>query len=160
MASSSSIAGSTRTWLPIDQLLRVPNTHLNHLQLLLISEGDTRNHRRYSYLSWQVTHPPIAVAWADGQWYEFHHSLTSRQPYHEGHHIEVYPTPIYPDTEDKSMPSIDVQIRSTQAIVEPSGPGSPHRERNSQQGTPIRTNANRSFAMSTQTLATTTEVIS
>src|SRR5216683_3889685 len=160
MASSSSIAGSTRTWLPIDQLLRVPNTHLNHLQLLLISEGDTRNHRRYSYLSWQVTHPPIAVAWADGQWYEFHHSLTSGQPYHEGRHIEVYPTPVYPDTEDESTPSIDVQIRSTQAIVEPSGPGSPHRERNDQQGTPIRTNVNCSFAMSTQTLAMTTEIIS
>src|SRR6266851_2465376 len=160
MASSSSIAGSNRTWLPIDQLLRVPDTHLHHPQLLLISEADTRNHRRYSYLSWQVTHPPTAVAWADDQWYEFYHSLTLGQPYHKGHHIEVYPTPTYPDTEDESAPSIDVQIRSTQAVIEPSGPGSPHRERNSQQGTLVRTNANHSFAMSTQTLAMMTEVIS
>ena len=53
-------------------------------------------------------HPPTAVAWADGQWYEFHHSLTTRRPYHEGHQIEVYPTPVYPDTEDESTPSIDI----------------------------------------------------
>src|SRR5216683_1247631 len=66
MASSSSIAGSDRTWLPTDQLLRVPDTHLHHPQLLLISEADTRNHRRYSYLSWQVMHPPTAVAWSKG----------------------------------------------------------------------------------------------
>src|SRR6266851_7585715 len=111
MASSSSTAGSTRTWLPTNQLLRVLNTHLNHPQLLLISEGDPRNHRRYSYLSWQVTHPLTAVVWNDGYWYEFHHSLTNRQPYYEGHHIEVYPTPIYPNMEDKSTPSINVQIR-------------------------------------------------
>ena len=160
MASSSSTTGSARTWLPINQLLRVPDTHLNHPQLLLISEGDPRNHRRYNYLSWQVTHPPTAVVWNDSYWYEFHHSLTSGQPYHKGHHIEVYPTPTYPDTKDESTPSIDIQIRSTQAIIDTSGPGSPHRERNSQQETPIQTNANRSFTMSTQTLATTTEVIS
>src|SRR6266851_4797496 len=157
MASSSSIAGSARTWIPIDQLLRVPDTHLHHPQLLLISKADTRNHRRYSYLNWQVMHPPTAVTWSEGKWYKFHHSLTSGQPYHEGHHIEVYPTPVYPDTEDKSAPSINVQIRSTPAIVKADSPGSPHRERYDQQGTPIRTNANRSFAMSTQTLATNTE---
>ncbi len=92
MASSSHITGSDRTWLPIDQLLRVPDTHLHHPQLLLISNADARNHRRYNYLSWQVTHPPTAVAWSEGKWYEFHHSLTTGQPYHEGHHIEVYPT--------------------------------------------------------------------
>ncbi len=160
MASSSRTAGSDRTWLPIDQLLRVPDTHLYHPQLLLISEADTRNHRRYSYLSWQVTHPPTAVAWSEGKWYEFHHSLTTGQPYHKGHHIEVYPTPVYPDTEDESTPSIDIQIRSLQAIVEADSPGSPHRKRSGQQGTPIRTNANCSFAMSTQTLATNTETIS
>src|SRR6266851_9786955 len=62
------------------------DTHLHHPQLLLISEADTRNHRRYNYLSWQVTHPPTAVAWSEGKWYEFHHSLTSGQPYHKGHH--------------------------------------------------------------------------
>src|SRR6266851_5764636 len=160
MASSSRTAGSDRTWLSIDQLLRVPDTHLHHPQLLLISSTDTRNHRRYSYLSWQVTHPPTAVAWSEGKWYEFHHSITSGQPYHEGHHIDVYPTPTYPDTEDESTPSIDVQIRSSRAIVEADSPGSPYRERSDHQGTPVRTNANRSFAMSTQTLATNTETIS
>ncbi len=160
MASSSRTAGSDRTWLSIDQLLIVPDTHLHHPQLLLISEADTRNHRRYSYLSWQVTHPPTAVAWSEGKWYKFHHSLTSGQPYHEGHHIEVYPTPTYPETEDESTPSIDVQIRSSRAVVEADSPGSPYRERNDQQGTAIRTNANCSFAMSTQTLAMNTETIS
>src|SRR5712671_2570047 len=160
MASSSSITGSTRTWLPIDQLLRVPNTHLNHPQLLLISGEDLRNHQRYRYLSWQVTHPPTAVAWSDGYWYEFHHSLTSGQPYHEGHQIEVYPTPVYPKTEDESVPSIDVQIRSTPVVIETSGPGSPCRERRTQQNTPIGSYAYGSRAMSTQTLATTMEVIS
>ncbi len=160
MASSSSTTGSTRTWLPIDQLLRVPDTYLNHLQLLLIDAGDPWNHRRYHYLSWQVTHPPTTVAWSNGYWYKFHHSLTSGQPYHEGHQIEVYPTPIYPNTEDESVPSIDIQIRSTLAIIKTSGPGSLHRERNTQQGTPTGCNTYGSHAMSTQTLVTTTEVIS
>ncbi len=136
MASSSSIAGSDRTWLSINQLLRVPDTHLHHPQLLLISEADTWNHRRYSYLSWQVTHPPTAVVWSEGKWYEFHHSLSTGRPYHEGHHIEVYPTPVYPDTEEESTHSIDIQIRSTRAIVKADSPGSPHQERNEQQGMP------------------------
>src|SRR6266853_6917202 len=160
MASSSHITGSDRTWLPIDQLLRVPDTHLHHPQLLLISEADSRNHRRYSYLSWQVTHPPTAVARSEGKWYEFHHSLATGRPYHEGHHIEVYPTPVYPETEDESTPSIDIQIRSSRAIVEADSLGSPYRERSDHQGTPVRTNANHSFTMSTQTLAMNTETIS
>ncbi len=160
MEHSSSATGSTRTWLPIDQLLIVPDTHQNHPQLLHIDTRDPRNHRRYHYLSWQVTHPPTAVMWSKGHWYEFHHSLTPRQPYHKGHQIEVYPTPIYPDTEDESVPSINEQIRSTPAIVDMSGPGSPHRERNTHQGTPIGCNAHGSHTMSTQTLVTMTEVIS
>src|SRR5216683_331655 len=105
-------------------------------------------------------HPPTAVVWDNGYWYEFYHSLTSGQPYHEGHHIEVYPTPVYPETEDESVPSINVQIRSTPAIIEASGPESPHRERRTQQNTPIGSYAHGSCVMSTQTLATTTEVIS
>ena len=105
-------------------------------------------------------HPPTTVAWSKGYWYEFHHSLTSRQPYHEGHQIEVYPTPAYPKTKDESVPSIDVQIRSTPAIIEASSPGSPHRERGTQQSTPIGSHTRGSHAMSTQTLATTTEIIS
>ncbi len=137
MASSSSTAGSMRTWLPIDQLLIVPDTHQSHPQLLHIDAVDPRNHRRYHYLSWQVTHPPTPVVWSDNVWYEFCHSLTTGQPYYEGHHIEVYPTPVYPDTEDESAPSIDVQIRGTLAIIDASSPGSPHRERNGQHGTPI-----------------------
>ncbi len=131
MASSSSTTGSTRTWLPTDQLLRVPNTHLNHPQLLLVDAGDPRNHRRYHYLSWQVIHPPTAVVWSDGHWYEFYHSLTFGQPYHKGHQIKVYPTPVYPDTEDESVPSIDIQIRSTPAVIATSGPGSPHKQQTS-----------------------------
>src|SRR5712671_7611681 len=127
MASSSSTAGSIRTWLPTDRLLDILNTHLNHPQIQLIRADDPRNNRRYNYLSWQVMHPPTAVAWSEGKWYEFHHSLTSRQPYHEGHHIEVYPTPDYPETEDESTPSIDVQIRSSRAVVEADSPGSPYR---------------------------------
>src|SRR6266851_908954 len=150
MASFSSTAGSMRTWLPIDQLLRVPDTHQNHPQLLHIDAGDPRNHRRYHYLSWQVTHPPTAVTWSNGYWYKFHHSLTSRQPYHEGHQIEVYLTRVYPDTENKSAPSINEQIRSTLAIIETSGLGSPYRERSTQQGTPIGHNTHGSHTMSTQ----------
>src|SRR5712671_1919185 len=160
MAYSSSTAVSTRTWLPINQLLRVPDTHQNHPQLLHIDAGDPRNHRRYHYLSWQVTHPPTAVMWNNGYWYEFHHSLMTRQPYHEGHQIEVYPTPIYSDTEDESTPSINEQIRSTLVVIDTSGPGSPHKERNTHQETPIRHNTYGSHTMSTQTLATATEVIS
>ncbi len=137
MASSSSTAGSMRTWLPINQLLIVPDTHQSHPQLLHIDIADPRNQRRYHYLSWQVMHPPTLVVWSNGEWYEFHHSLTTRQPYHKGHQIEVYPTPDYPDTEDKLTPSINIQIRSTPAIVEASGLGSPYRERNDHQGTPI-----------------------
>jgi len=75
----------------------------------------------------------------------------------------VYPTPVYPNTEDKSTPSIDIQIRSTPAVIDASGLGSPHRERNSQQGTPInRTNSDThcSATMSIQTLVMATEVIS
>ncbi len=161
MASSSSTTGSTRTWLSTDQLLRVPNTHLNHPQLLLIDAGDPRNHRRYHYLSWQVTHPPTAVAWSDSQWYKFHHSLIEGRPYHEGHQIEDYPMPIYPDTEEEeSALSINVQIRGTPAIIDTSSPGSPHRERITSQNTPIRRHESSGHTMSTQTLATTTEVIS
>src|SRR6266851_565270 len=160
MASSSSTTGSTRTWLPTDQLLRVPNTHLNHPQLLLVDAADPRNHRRYHYLSWQVTHPPTAIVWSEGQWYEFHHSITSGQPYHEGHQIDVYPTPVYPDTEEESTPSLNVQIRSSLAVVDASGPGSPHRERISSHSTPIRRYKSSGHTMSTQTLALTTEVIS
>src|SRR6266851_6945486 len=110
--------------------------HQGHPQLLHINTTDTRNHRRYHYLSWQVTHPPSPVVWSNGKWYEFHHSIAIGQLYHEGHQIEVYPTSVYPDTEDESVPSIDIQIRSTPAIVETSSPGSPYRDRNPQ-GTTI-----------------------
>src|SRR5216683_1339869 len=137
MAGSSSIAGSTRMWLPINQLLIVPDSHQNHPQLLCINAANLRNQRRYDYLCWQVTHPPTPVVWSNSKWYEFYHSLTSRQPYHKGHQIKVYPTPNYPDTEDESILSINIQIRSTPTIIKASGPGSPHRERNSRQGTPI-----------------------
>src|SRR5712671_6922514 len=150
MAYSSSTAVSTRTWLPINQLLSIPDTHQNHPQLLHIDTTDPRNHRRYHYLSWQVTHPPTAVVWSNGYWYEFHHSPTSGQPYHEGHQIEVYPTPVYPETKDESVPSIDVQIRSIPAVIEISGPGSPYRERRTQQNTPIGSYAHGSCIMSTQ----------
>ncbi len=160
MAHSSSTAGSTRTWLPVDQLLVVSDLHQNHPQLLHIDVTNPRNHRRYHYLSWQVTHPPTAVVWSNGEWYKFHHSIASGQLYHKGHQIKVYPTPVYLDIEDKSIPSIDIQIRSTPAIVKASGLGSPHQERNDP-GTPSKqTDAHSSYTMSTQTLAITTETIS
>src|SRR6266853_5994601 len=160
MAHSSSTAGSTRTWLPIDQLLVVPDSHQAYPQLLHIDVTNPRNHRRYHYLSWQVTHPPTAVVWSNGEWYKFHHSIALGQPYHERHQIKVYPTPVYLDTEDESIPSINIQIRSTLVIVKASGPGSPHRERNTL-GTPIeQTNTCNSHTMSIQTLATTSEIIS
>ncbi len=135
MASSSRTTGSTRTWLPTDQLLIVPDTHQNHPQLLHIDTSDPRNQRRYHYLCWQVTHPLTPVVWSNSKWYKFHHSLTLGQPYHEGHQIEVYPTPTYPDTEDESIPSLDIHIRNTLAVIKMSGLGSPHRERSTQPGT-------------------------
>ena len=110
-----------------------------------------------------MTHPPTPIVWSNGKWYEFHYSLTSRQPYHEGQQINIYPTPVYPDTDEESIPSIDVQIRSTPVVIEPSGLGSPHRERNTQQGAPTYwtdSHTCNSTTMSTQTLVMTTEVIS
>src|SRR6266853_4765997 len=163
MAHSSSTAGSTRTWLPVDQLLVVSDLHQNHPQLLHIDVTNPRNHRRYHYLSWQVTHPLTPVVWSNNEWYKFHHSITTGQPYHKGQRIEIYPTPVYPDTEEESVTSIDIQIRSTPATIKPSGPGSPHCSRSVQPGTSSRPfpvdNPCNSNTMSTQTMATTMENI-
>src|SRR5216683_4122250 len=99
MASSSSTAGSTRMWLPTNELLFIPEMHWAHPQLLCIDASNPRNSRRYHYLSWQVTHPPTPVVWSNNKWYEFHHSLTSGQAYHQGQQIKVYLTPIYLDND-------------------------------------------------------------
>ena len=163
MAHSSSTTGSIKMWLPVDQLLIIPDMHQNHPQLLCINADKPRNNRRYSYLSWQVTHPPTPVVWSNSEWYKFHHSITLGQPYHKGHQIEVYLTPIYPDTENKSTASINMQIRSTPAVINTSGPGSPHHNWSIQQGTPTGQpviDAHSSNIMFTQTMVATIEIIS
>src|SRR5216683_4317440 len=164
MASSSSTTGSTRMWLPVDKLLHTPVTHREHPQLLCIEASDPRNSRRYHYLSWQVMHPPTPVVWSNNVWYEFHHSLASGRPYHQGVQVKVYPTLVYPDTEEETDDSTNVQIRNTPALIDISGPGSPHCTRSNEQGTPSRlipiNDTHNSNPISTQTMATMTETIS
>jgi len=71
-------------------------------------------------------------------WYAFHHSLTSEQPYHQGEQVEVYPTLTFLDTEKETNDSTNIQIRNTPALINISGPGSPHCTRGNKQGTPSR----------------------
>ncbi len=150
-------------WLPIDELLHAPPLHRDHPRLLWIEADDLRNNRWYRYLSWQVTHPPTPVVWSNNQWYEFHHSLTTGWPYYQGVQVEVYPTPQYPDTEDKESNQTNTQIGNAPAIIDPNGLESPHCPRSNQQGTPSRLipidNTHHSNTMSIQTLATSTETI-
>jgi len=143
-------------WLPIDELLHTPVTHRNHPQLLHIEAKDPRNSRRYHYLSWQVTHPPTPVVWSNNAWYKFHHSLASGRPYHQGVQVKVYPTLVYPDTKEETDDLTNQQIRNTPALIDISGPGSPHRTRSNKQRTPNRllsvNNTCDSNAMSAQTM--------
>src|SRR6266853_4774280 len=156
MARSNSTAGSMRMWLPVDQLLSVPDTHQNHPQLLHIDAADPRNHRRYHYLSWQVMHPPTTVAWDNSYWYEFHHSLAAGQPYHEGHQIEVYPMPTYPEIQRMNqLPLLTYKSEAHQQLLRQVA-----QEAHTEKGTTIRHNTYGGSTTSTQTLVTTTEVIS
>ncbi len=129
MAGSSISAGSTRMWLPIDKLLFVPETHRAHPRLWCIEAEDPQNTRRYWYLLWEVTHPPTPVVWSDNEWYEFHHSLTTGWPYHQGLHVEVYPTPIYPsevpvdNTKEETSDTVDQNIRNSPAVIPTSASG-------------------------------------
>ena len=155
-------------WLPIDQLLNVPETHQDHPHLLRVEA--TRSNRGYSYLSWQVTHPPTPVVWTGQEWYEIRHSSTTGRPYREGTPLDIYPTPRYEGdtptegTGHETDDSTNLQIRHTPVVIEPNTPGSPHRTRSIESGTPsgsIRISIPRSSnLMATQTMASTTETIS
>jgi len=146
-------------WLPVDKLLYTPVTHWVHPQLLHIKASDLRNIRRYHYLSWQVTHPPTPVVWSNDVWYKFHHSIALGQPYHQGAQVDIYPTLVYPETEEETDDSTDRQIRNTPALIDIGSPGSPHCTRSNKQGVPSRflsvNNAHNSNAMSAQTMVAT-----
>ncbi len=71
-------------------------------------------------------------------WYEFHHSLTTGRPYHQGVHVDIYPTPVYPDTEGETDNLTNQQIRNTPVLIDISGPESPHCTRSNEQGAPSR----------------------
>ena len=134
MASSSNLAGSNREWLPIEELTNVPASHQNHPQIRLIAADYPTNQRGYTYLRWEVTHPASPVVWRDDRWYALRHSEHSGHPYHAGERIDVYPTPAYTtanEDEDNELAEdlTNLQIRSTPAVIDPNGPGSPHRPR-------------------------------
>jgi hypothetical protein len=129
MASSSNLAGSAREWLPIEELTNVPASHQNHPQIRLIAADYPTNQRRYAYLRWEVTHPSTPVVWRNGEWLELLHNEHTGHLYHAGTRIEVYPTPLRDDEEDLAEDLTNLQIRDTPAIIDPAGPGSPHRPR-------------------------------
>ncbi len=72
--------------------------------------------------------------------------------------------PTYPDTEEETDDSTNLQIRNAPALIDISGPGSPHHTRSNEKGTPSRLlsvdDTHNSDPMSTQTMVTTTEIIS
>jgi hypothetical protein len=164
MASSSTLAGSNREWLPIEELTNVPTSHQNHPQITLVAEDYPTNARGYAYLRWEVTHPASPVVWRNDKWYTLRHSKHTGHPYHAGEQIDVYPTPTYAAAnkdEDNELAEdlTNLQIRSTPAIIDPSGPGSPHRPRSIELRTSTRAerlaDAPHSSIMSTQTMAAT-----
>ena len=79
-------------------------------------------------------HPLTPVVHRDNTWYKLHHSKHLGYPYHTGGQVEVY-TPTETSKDETNDP-INLQIRSTSAIIEPSGPGSLHCARSIEQGTP------------------------
>jgi hypothetical protein len=79
-------------------------------------------------------HPTTPIVWRNNGWNILHHSEHSRHPYHAGEQIDVYPTPIYTATSEDETNKlaadlINLQIRSTPAVIDPSGPESPHHPR-------------------------------
>ena len=164
MASSSNLAGSDREWLPIEELTNVPASHQNHPWIRLIAADYPMNQRGYAYLGWEVTHPASPVVWRNDKWYTLQHSEHSGHPYHAGEQIDVYPTPAYTAAnEDKDNELAEdltnLQIRSAPAVIDPNGPGSPHRPRSIELRTSTRleriTDIPNSGIMSTQTMAAT-----
>jgi len=162
MASSSSIAGSGREWLPIEELINVPPTHQNHLQITLIKADYPTNQWRYAYLRWEVEHLATLVVWRNNNWYILHHSTHSGHPYHTGEQIKVYLTPINSapseDEADNLVTNlVNLQIQSTPATIGPSNLGSPLHPRSIKLRTPTRSNriadANNHDIVSTQTMA-------
>jgi len=162
MASSSILAGSNREWLPIKELTNVLTSHQNHLQIRLVAADYPTNSRGYTYLRWEVTHPTSPIVWRDNKWYALQHSEHSGHPYHAGEQIDIYLTPTYTTAnkdEDNELAEdlTNLQIRSTPAIIDPNGPGSPHRPRSIELRASIRserlTDTPNSSTMSTQTMA-------
>ena len=134
MASSSNLAGSNREWLPIEELTNVPVSHQNHLQITLIVADYSINQQGYAYLRWEVMHPASPVVWTNNRWYALQHSERLGHPYHAGEQVDMYPTPTHAAaSEDKANKLAEdltnLQIRSTPAVIDPNGPGSPHHPR-------------------------------
>jgi hypothetical protein len=158
--SSSTLAGSNQEWLPLSELTIVPASYQNHPQISLISEDYLTNQRGYAYLRWEVMHPTTLIVWRNSEWLELQHSKNTGHPYHTGRRIEVYPTPpAEDDAEDLAADLTNLQIRNALAIINPSGPGSPHRPRSIELRAPTRANQptdtlNRD-TMSTQTVTVT-----
>jgi hypothetical protein len=154
-ASSSNLSGSIREWLPIEELTNTPPSHQNHPQIRLITADYPTNQKRYAYLRWEVTHPVTPIVWRNGEWLELLHSEHTGHPYHTGTRIEVYPTPLRDDEEDLAEDLTNLQIRNTLAVIDPAGPGSPHRPRNIEPRTSQPPNPLSSDIMSTQTITAT-----
>jgi hypothetical protein len=80
-----------------------------------------------------VTHLTTPIVWRNDRWNILYHSEHFRHPYHTGEQIDVYPTPAYTMSEDRTNELVEdlinLQIRNTLAVIDPSGPGSPHHPR-------------------------------
>jgi len=92
------------------------------------------NQRGYAYLRWEVTHPTTPIVWRNDRWNVLHYSEHSGHPYHTGEQIDIYPTPEYSaaseDEANKLVTDlINLQIRNALAVINPSGPASPHHPR-------------------------------
>jgi hypothetical protein len=119
------------------------------------------NQQGYAYLRWEVMHPTTPVVWRNDKWNILHHSEHSGHPYHTGEQIDVYLTPTYTATSEDEANEltadlINLQIRNALAVIDPSGPGSPHHPRSIKLRTSTRpdrlANAPDSGTMSTQTM--------
>jgi hypothetical protein len=162
MASFSNLAGSDREWLPIEELTNVPASHQNHPQIRLVAADYPMNQRGYTYLRWEVMHPTTPIVWRNNQWNILHHSEHSGHPYHTGEQVDVYPTLAYTATsEDEAnelaVDLVNLQIRNTLAVIDLSGPESPHCPRSIELRTSTQpdrlANTPNSSTMSTQTMA-------
>jgi hypothetical protein len=138
-------------------------------RLLRIDTNDRANRNRYHYLYWTVSDPATPVIYYKGKWYALQHSKATGKPYHDGQTVDVYPVlqevpkPQHTNTSKELPDPTDLQIRNTPAVIEPSGPGSPHRPRSIEQRTPSRlvdvTDTCNSNPMATQTMESQTEMV-